>query len=453
MQKVAVLAASMLVAGASHAVQFDPPDLSLEFQLHQKYLASKGMAPNPTSGTSESYRLQKGETLWTLSEMLYGDGHYWPRVWAQNRGIANPNLVRQGHMLQFILGSEDQTPAFRFTEDDDGEGVELAAGPGQNPIVEIPPPEVPPKPVLKIPGSFPEWQAVFAKPMDKWTDFAQLGKRRGAFAGRMYLTSYVQEAPLQGIGEFLEADIEGAMPLANQYVYVKMLKGVGQPGMKLLFAQDLGPLKRLNNQWDERVVAHMIQIAGQLQLTEEAPNSFKKFRDREDYTAWRALVTHSTGLALKGTKIIEGSLEVIDMTASGSAGTASAQVIGSWKSAASAVFGQGDLIFLNKGSSHGLERGQLLNVYADRQARQRDVAVRYSTAKSGLIKIVRVSDRLATGVVVHARESIQQGDQVREASASGAESERFEPAPAQRRREFTPEGTDEDLEQEIEDEM
>ena len=80
---IKVFLGCLFVGGSAHAVQFDPPDLSLELQLHQKYLAMQG-APvlvAPSNGVTESYRLQKGETLWNLSEMLYGDGHYWPRVW------------------------------------------------------------------------------------------------------------------------------------------------------------------------------------------------------------------------------------------------------------------------------------------------------------------------------------------------------------------------------------
>ena len=109
----------------AYAAQFDPPDLSLEFRLHQQYMKSTGEAPQAQQGLLESYQLQAGENLWSLSQMLYGDGNYWPKVWAQNPSVSNPHLIKPGHTLQFLMGSEDDTPAFRFSVAEDG-GVELA---------------------------------------------------------------------------------------------------------------------------------------------------------------------------------------------------------------------------------------------------------------------------------------------------------------------------------------
>jgi hypothetical protein len=462
---IKVFLGCLIFGGTAQAVQFDPPDLNLEFQLHQKFLASQGnpAVVAPTNGVTENYRLQKGETLWTLSEMLYGDGHYWPRVWAQNPNVTNPHLVRQGHMLQFLLGSEDQTPAFRFSEDGGDDGVELTAGPGQNPIVEIPPPEVPPKPVLKIPGSFPEWQSVFAQPPDEFTDYRQLGTTPGEFAGRMYLHAYVQEEPLASVGNLLEVDSEAAMPVENQYVYVKLEKGFGAPGKKLLSVSDLGPIKRINPQWDEKIVAHIIQVNGELQLSEAVPAKFSKTRDQANMETWRALVTRSTGLSIKDSALIEGKLQVIDTTGKGTSGTANAQVIGSAAAATSALYGPGDLVFLNKGTSHGIATGQLFSVFSDRTARHADTPVQFSTARSGLIKVVHATDRLSTAIVINARETLMQGDLVREASARGSEVEKSVPidmtspsaADGAQKKDFRPEGTDQtddELEKEIDDE-
>jgi hypothetical protein len=465
MIKVSSLTAAAVFSLSASAVQFDPPDLRFEYQLHQSYLTKKGMSPNPVSGTSESYRLQKGETLWTLSEMLYGDGHYWPRVWQQNRGITNPHLVRQGHTLQFILGSEDQTPAFRFSEEDDGEGLELAAAPGQNPIVEIPPPEVPPKPVIKVPPSFPEWQSVFRPVPQEFTDDRNLGRAAGTFANRMYITAWAQESKLDPVGYFMETDREGTLSIENQYVYIKLLKGVGRPGMKLLAVKDMGPIKRVNSQLEERIKGHAIQVAAEIEISEEAPSNFKNTRERNEYTVYRALITRTLGLTLKNTSLIEGKLEIIDTTEKGRAGSTDAFIIGAGQSEASALYGPGDLVFLNKGASHGVEPGQLLSVFADRRGRHRGTPVQYSSARAGTIKVVKVTPELATAFVLNATEGLQQGDHVREASAKGSATERFIPAAKDgpssaddgeyRRRSEAPAETPEDenieLESEIED--
>ena len=155
----------VLFCGHALAAQFDPPDLNLEYELHRQYLMIDDQGaialPRARESMTESYRIQGGDTLWGLSRMLYGDGHFWPKVWSQNQDISNPHLIRQGHTLQFLMGSEDDTPAFRFSEEDDESGVELASARSSESSIQIPPPEIQPKPVLNIPQSFPHWQSVY----------------------------------------------------------------------------------------------------------------------------------------------------------------------------------------------------------------------------------------------------------------------------------------------------
>ncbi len=246
---------ALVVAAVSQAqaAKFDPPDLSFEYQLHRQYLQKSSKPVGVTSPGSVHYQLQKGETLRSLSEMLYGDSQYWPRVWAQSKGIANPHLVRPGHQLQLMLGSEDEAPAFRFSEEEPDTGLELvnSAG-GANPIVEIPPPEVPPKPILKVPGSFPEWQSVYKKAPDRFLDDSGIVAKRAKIPDRFFLRGWVQEKSVEkeAIGHFLENDNEAGLPITNQYVYVKMKRGQGTTGMKALVVFDAGKLRRLNKQWN-----------------------------------------------------------------------------------------------------------------------------------------------------------------------------------------------------------
>src|SRR5262249_21631737 len=155
---------------------------------------------------------------------LYGDGNFWPRVWAQNQAISNPHLIRPGHTLQFILGSEDDTPSFRISEEGE-QGVELASNGNQNPLIEIPPPEMPPTPLINVPRSFPQWQSVYKQQPVQVTDDKGLLKHRKPLVGKTYLMSYVQEQELQAQGWFMETDLDSALPVTNQYVYVKVKKG------------------------------------------------------------------------------------------------------------------------------------------------------------------------------------------------------------------------------------
>lgn len=411
----------------AHAVKFDPPDLTLEQELHRQYLRAHGVAEVPAltpDAYIENYRIQSGETLWSLSQTFYGDGHFWPKVWAQNQSITNPHLIRPGHNLQFMLGSEDETPSFRVSEDDEP-GLELVASTSANPLIEIPPPEIPPKTLIKVPKSFPEWQTVYKQLPVQITDEKGLLRQRHPLVGKTYLTAFVQEEPLKSIGKFMEADIESALPTVNQYVYIKMNKGSGAPGQRMLVVRDMGRIRRLNRQTELDVRAYMIQIAGEIELSEKVESD----DDPEEWDVYRALITKAFGLAGELSQtvgIIAGAAEVVNLSFNGTPGSARAQIIGSNKAVSSALYAAGEIVFLNKGSAAGLAPDQILDVYADRTIRKPNTTVRVSPAPSGTVRVVRVTENLATAVLLSARDGILPGDRVQQISSRKGDREVLE---------------------------
>ena len=46
-----------------------------------------------------TYVVAEGDTLWELSEGLFGDGYYWPILWSYNPQITNPHWVYPGDLL------------------------------------------------------------------------------------------------------------------------------------------------------------------------------------------------------------------------------------------------------------------------------------------------------------------------------------------------------------------
>lgn len=422
---LAVCLSPVSFAGAA-SVKFDPPDLNFEQELHRQYLRSRGLADRPAITSDsyiENYRIQSGETLWSLSQTLYGDGHFWPKVWAQNQSITNPHLIRKGHNLQFMLGSEDDTPSFRVSEEDD-HGLELAASNSANPLIEIPPPEIPPKTLTKVPKSFPEWQTVYKQMPVQITDEKGLLQQRKPLVGKTYLSAYVQETALEPVGRFMEADLESSLPVVNQYVYVKVNKGTGGPGQKMLIVRDTGRIRKQNRQTEMETRAYMIQVVGELELSEKVESE-----DNEDWDVYRALMTKTFGLAgelAQTVGLISGAAEVVKLSFNGTPGSATAQIIGSHKSVSSSLYAAGDIVFLNKGSSAGLAPDQILDVYGDRTIRKRNTTVKFSPAPSGTIRIVRVTENLATAVLLSARDGIFPGDRVQAVTARRADREVLE---------------------------
>lgn len=51
---------------------------------------------NQISG--DSYTVEKGDTLWSISVRAYGDGYQWTKV-AEENNLLNPNLIHVGNVL------------------------------------------------------------------------------------------------------------------------------------------------------------------------------------------------------------------------------------------------------------------------------------------------------------------------------------------------------------------
>jgi hypothetical protein len=68
--------------------------------------------PTPVPGTPEEYTIQKGDTLWDLSQKFLANPWYWPKIWSLNPGIENPHWIYPGGKLKIIPGEGGaQAPA------------------------------------------------------------------------------------------------------------------------------------------------------------------------------------------------------------------------------------------------------------------------------------------------------------------------------------------------------
>ena len=96
----------------------DDPDIALEKKFNSIY---KIYNINPTSpdvwsaATSKQvireYIVQRGDTLWSISDILFGDPNFWPKIWSLNKqGILNPHFITPNAKIYFYMGDEVSTP-------------------------------------------------------------------------------------------------------------------------------------------------------------------------------------------------------------------------------------------------------------------------------------------------------------------------------------------------------
>lgn len=124
--------------------QADDPDEAIEKSFHNNYMkynsepTSVEAWSTATFGRSEEvYIVQKGDTLWSISETLFGDSLFWPKIWALNRqGIVNPHFITPGMKVRFFPGSPDYVPTLSVGGEPGAEQVaDSNAGGGEGTFV------------------------------------------------------------------------------------------------------------------------------------------------------------------------------------------------------------------------------------------------------------------------------------------------------------------------------
>lgn len=65
-----------------------------------------------TAEEGQIYTVKKGDTLWDLSQRFIDDPYYWPNVWANNPDITNPHLIFPGQKIRILDGRLEIIPAY-----------------------------------------------------------------------------------------------------------------------------------------------------------------------------------------------------------------------------------------------------------------------------------------------------------------------------------------------------
>lgn len=70
---------------------------------------AKPSTTGKASAPGTQHTVEKGDTLWDLSQKFLGSPWYWPKVWSYNPEIANPHWIYPGNEVRFY-GSGEEVP-------------------------------------------------------------------------------------------------------------------------------------------------------------------------------------------------------------------------------------------------------------------------------------------------------------------------------------------------------
>ena len=364
------------------------------------------------------YVIQPGDTLWELSLVFFGDGHYWPKLWSVNSRLTNPHLIRPGYQIRFLRGGGhvlpqvtveptgtspatqlwgETAPAVRqslqasaspLTETADGDSLYLLID-----APEIPPPMYPPAPLLEdLPDTFPDTHSRIH--YDE-VGFSFEGRPRNELTPTVALRSFITDEPPSSMGRVVEHSGGNELSGTLQYLYIQSQEPVRVGDRLMAF----GFSSKAGRWWGKR--QRIYHIYGEVEVTEETTSG-------DDL--YRAVVLSSLDGIPTGAQLVRQSVPHYSFSQDGRVSNIAAEVMGAPGESYHDLYGLGSELYFDRGSRDGLQAGDILYITGDRSQRLSRPKVTHAPVYSAVAKIVHTGQTVATGVLVTSLDDIRKGD-------------------------------------------
>ncbi len=398
------------------------PDLRTEEDFHKIY---KKYNEQPTNieqwekiignRASESYVIQKNDTLWDLSKTLFAEPNYWPKIWSLNKdNVFNPHQINPKLNLRFYPGTKSQPPTLGVTEKPIPEKVDepplISKADAESADMKAPDDSVlaTPKsrvriPVLRhLPPSFPEYSVVG---IDKPKLIVDL-KPKLLPSPLVTLPYYISDKDLNEVGVIKETEIGSSAAFEFQYVFIQ----VDNPSQKIYTVIkensriSLGLLSS----------ASYFEVQGEVELMNKVEDSSNLYR---------AIVRKALQRVEVGAKLVVGPMQKVDVSEGTEKQAAASKIIGGQFGSSTLMFAANTFVFLDQGAAQGYKEGDILPVYATYRNRNEKSNANINERRIGSVKIVNVGDSVSTGYILKTLEDVQKGDIVGALPSGGSSPE------------------------------
>ncbi|UYL07621.1 LysM domain-containing protein [Bdellovibrio sp. SKB1291214] len=389
------------------AAASDDPDFNKENRFHNIY---KKYNETPTSDEawdkavgarkSEVYKVEKGNTLWDISNTFFGDPNFWPKLWSLNNGsILNPHEITPDMNIKFYPGTMMDAPTLAVAGKDGEAATENEADKVVEPSVSEP--AIPPSrrkhvPVLgALPNSLPKGRfGVYDDSTSVEVEFRE-NKMPTAFE---FLSYYVADEAVSGPGKITGTEVDSKTANEFQYVYVQFDNGT--PEKNYIAQKNMG---EVDDPGVKGRKARMVEIQGGVEILEKV-NAEKNI--------YRAIVKKAIQPVEVGAVLVPGEVPMIDPTPGAVSNIANAKIMGGEFGKRRGMFSSNSLIFLDGGTSKGFAVGQNLSIFADSALRNKQSGAILNDRTIGSLKIVKVTPNFATAYVTNSTDDILLGDYV-----------------------------------------
>ncbi len=311
-----------------------------------------------------SHRVEKGDTLWDLSERYYGDRSLWPKLWQMNPFVTNPHLLKEGDVLE-------------LTEEPAKEAVE-----GKNLQVDQPEPvTADPEPAKK-----------------KGFDVSSLVDE--AYAG------FFSFEPVVAAGRITADETIRLMLAGGDSVFVNFCSenAVTKGDAFMVYRTS----KPFTDPMDRKRRGCAVNFIGRVLVSEQI-----------DGPVFRAVIKDARREITIGDPLIAASaksscFEVVSPTE-----PVEGVIIASRH--ARELIGHLDVVYLNKGRLDGLQRGNVMHIQGDMQELKSTCDTPLPISPLGSLVVLAVTAESATALVVEANQEVPRGSVVRTVSGGEAE--------------------------------
>ena len=365
---------------------------------------------NGVSGNKDMYTIQNNDTLWDISNVLFGDPNYWPKLWSTNPSITNPHLIHPANSLGFIHGTEGAPPSLSIIQ-----GEDTTATADEAKVLTPPLPDIVKQKKIKVSSTkkvMPVMQSIpnslphlyLADKKEFLISSADITFKKSDRPTVAFLDHYISDEPLDGHGIVYDKKDYGSLFHEGQRVILEMRDPV-DPGQKMTVIRNKGklhpPYVGVRGPF-----GYQVEVQGEVEVIGRIQDSFDLYE---------AKVTKSLNPVALGSVVLNKSLIQFDYWPTDVSGRAEAQIIGVPTLGLLTGYHKGiaspySLVYLNRGSSSGFSVGQMYQIKANLGIREKE---EYGyDIKVGEVKIIYAEDRFATGVITVMNNPIYVGDYI-----------------------------------------
>jgi LysM repeat protein len=304
------------------------------------------------------YVIKQGDTLWGLSERFIKDPNYWPDMWSKNSQVTNPHFIYPGQKLRIFPDRLELVPA-------------------EQPVVSV------------------------QKPATSEAVAETLQEVAAEKTYTLYGTEgFLAEKGFKPYGFVIGAQHDRIVTGVDDIVYTDIGadQNAGGGDKFSIFYKDVSVNHPLNNE----EMGHKMIPLGTLQLTDVERKSS------------RAIITRSTKEISPGAYLLPyKENRRREITLKNSSNDLKGYIIESYSG--TKVIAAGDVVYIDLGTGHGAEAGNMLYIVRDVKIDQRYVEGRIDKLPQellGALVILETGKKTSTALIVKSIDTIYKGDRI-----------------------------------------